>query len=300
MFKVCIVKTNYCMRFNTNKPYLKLTLLMLLSFWHHSSYSETITLAIEHKNAELYAYAISTLDLIVKNIPGSPHKLKVISPPSYNHNQLFNSLTNQNFDIAISGYSDKKVLQASIIKFPISRGLLGHRIFIIKKENEDLINTFKTLPDLIKNFTIGSGHGWLDTDVFKYHNFNVEVAEYNLLWKMLSKNRFLGFNRGLHEGHHELSLFKSKWPSLKVHETLVIKYPFDYFFYVSKNNTVLYKKLNASIKNLERKGLLKKHFFSHPSIINSLKSISKSTRVFEIENPYFNIKISKEYWYNID
>ena len=77
-----------------------------------------------------------------------------------------------NIDLMWAGVDpslDKTMLP---IRIPILKGLLGHRIFIIKKENQSRFNNIKTLADL-KKLTAGQGTKWGDTKILKSANIPV-------------------------------------------------------------------------------------------------------------------------------
>ena len=185
-----------------------------------------------HDNLEVYSYEISVLKLAISKFP-EKHTLSIIPQPDINQERILANLreSNDEFNIFFTGFSATRESQFLQVDFPISRGLLGHRIFIIRKNEQSLFQDFSSLNELKEKLIIGSGVGWPDTDIFIAAGFKVQTAAYENLWKMLSLGRFTAFNRGIHEAYVEIKQRKPAYGNLMVDTNVMIVYPFDYFFY---------------------------------------------------------------------
>ena len=90
------------------------------------------------------------------------------------------------------------------IHIPVLKGMLGHRVFIIKKSNQHLFDDIKTLDDL-KKLKGGQGTSWGDTRVLKNADLpTITTAKYHNLFKMLEGDRFHYFPRAIHEPWSEV------------------------------------------------------------------------------------------------
>ena len=67
---------------------------------------------------------------------------------------------------------------------PLYGGLIGHRIFIVHKDNVDKFSNVKSLNDLRK-FNAGQGFDWPDLDVFEQAQLPVFAEEYPVLFRLV-------------------------------------------------------------------------------------------------------------------
>ncbi|MEM8594676.1 MAG: hypothetical protein AAGF06_07690, partial [Pseudomonadota bacterium] len=167
-------------RFKSNQ-WLNAISALLLYLSSHSAHSANFALAVENDTA-LFSYGISLLKEAIKVIPGE-HTLTITTISGMSQSRIFENLISNksSYNIIISGLNPQRSQKALMVNYPISRGLLGHRMFIINKDEKHIIDNSKSLTDLKKILSIGSGHGWLDTDIFKHNGFNVEISTYKQL-----------------------------------------------------------------------------------------------------------------------
>ena len=133
---------------------------------------------------------------------------------------------NEVIDITWRMTSKKLEQKLQAIYFPILKGLMGHRIFIIRKNNQNIFT--KDLPlKKLKMMHLGQGHNWPDSDILHSNGFTVIKGYHIHFLEMLKKGRFDYYPRGLHEPWPEIS----NEPELAVEKNLMIKYPAPMFFF---------------------------------------------------------------------
>ena len=167
------------------------------------------------------------------------------------------------------------------IYFPILKGLMGHRIFIIQKNAQHIFT--KELPlKTLKMINLGQGHNWPDTDILLTNGFSVAKGYDIYLLEMLKKGRFNYFPRALHEPWLEII----NEPDLAVEKNLMIKYPAPMFFFVNKQNKHLQQRLEFGLTKLLNSGKFEQFFINH-SITSGILTKAKVRKrtVFEIKNP---------------
>jgi len=167
------------------------------------------------------------------------------------------------------------------IYFPILKGLMGHRIFIIRKNEQDIFTHNLSLEDL-KKIDLGQGHNWPDTDILLNNGFNVTKGYDIYLLEMLKKGRFNYYPRALHEPWLEII----NEPELAVEKKLMINYPAPMFFFVNKQNKHLQQRLEFGLTKLLNSGRFEQFFINHAitSGILTKANVRKRT-VFELKNP---------------
>ena len=172
------------------------------------------------------------------------------------------------------------------IYVPLLKGMMGYRIFIIRADDQDRF-TKNTLLSELKVIPVGQGINWPDTDILKSNHFTVIQGYYNNLLKMLSKNRFHYFPRGLHEPWSEIQnnhLFI-------VVKNIALKYYAPIFFFVNKANTRLNDRLNLGLTKLIKSGEFNVFFTHHPMTSDILDKVNlKSRTIFELANPLISKK----------
>ncbi|MFT4762990.1 MAG: hypothetical protein ACI9OH_000074 [Oleispira sp.] len=278
------------------------TLLILLLSSQIHAYD--FKLALLKGNSLVFDYEISVLRLALKNAPGE-HTLTIIPVNDSNQPRILHSLKNNQdeFNIFFTGFSQQRENELLQVDFPISRGLLGYRIFAIQKDTQALLAGINTIEQLKSQVIIGSGIGWPDTEIFRHNGFRITETSYDGLWKMLKAKRIDAFNRGINEIYIEIDQQNSKdsKKNLMADEYLMVTYPFDYFFYLSPSKPHLHKTLEEGLKIALKNGDFIKNFKQHPKIQYALQHVKMSQRtIFTLSNPLLSSRIQSlpaEYWY---
>lgn len=119
------------------------------------------------------------------------------------------------------------------IPIPIDGGLLGFRVCVIKKENQDRFRNIKSLDDLIdQGIRIGQGQHWPDTPILRGNGVDVITnTRFETLFKMLKGDRFDCFARGVNEVLFDLADIEDK--DLMIEPSLLLAYPMPSYFFVA-------------------------------------------------------------------
>jgi hypothetical protein len=189
---------------------------------------------------------------------------------------------------------------ALAIHIPVRKGILGYRIFLIRKQDRAKFAAIKSLEEL-KKLSVGQGREWEDVKVLRANDFIVETGiNYEGLFEMLSKGRFDYFSRGINEAPEEYAARKDKLPNLWVEEKLLLYYPWPKFFYVSKNNPKLAERIEQGLNIMIKDGSFDKVFYKyHGSAIKNTNL--KGRKIFRIGNPLLPPVVPfdrKELWFD--
>ncbi|OUR77533.1 hypothetical protein A9Q77_03400 [Marinomonas sp. 42_23_T18] len=170
------------------------------------------------------------------------------------------------------------------IRIPLLKGLLGYRIFIIRKGTQETFSKVKTLENL-KELTAGQGVSWPDMKILKANGFSVVGSTgYSTLFSMLEGGRFDYFPRGVNEPWAEIKAHQEK--NLEVEKTLIIQYPAPIYFFVNKDNHKLAFRIERGLRIAIADGSFERLFRKHPANkeIFSLANI-QGRRIFRLDNP---------------
>ncbi|QEY14893.1 diguanylate cyclase [Cellvibrio sp. KY-GH-1] len=185
------------------------------------------------------------------------------------------------------------------IKVPIFKGLLGYRIFVIRKGDQNRFNSIKTLEDLRK-LTAGQGYFWGDTKILQTAGIPVvTAAQGRNLWSMLASHRFDYMPLAVHEPW--LDLEHRAELQLEVEKNLLLVYPSAMFFYVSTENKVLYDLISSGMERAINDGSYDRLFYQSRMIQAVVERVNLSTRkVIYIYNPLIDTNLlptNPKYWF---
>jgi hypothetical protein len=170
------------------------------------------------------------------------------------------------------------------IRIPIRKGLLGYRIFLIKKEDQKIFSNIQTVEQL-KQLTVGQGHIWNDVIVFKENDFSIVTGpNYEGLFRMLLKGRFDYFSRGVNEAPSEYESRKEMYPNLAIEDSILLYYPWPKFFFTSKKNIKLAQRIEQGLNMMIEDGSFDALFLKyHKEDIERVNL--KDRKLFRINNP---------------
>lgn len=172
-----------------------------------------------------------------------------------------------------------------LVPVPITRGLMGLRIFFINKEMQATLTNIESIEEL-KKIPMGSGNGWASTHVLKHHKFNVVTfTKYKTMFAMLTKKRFELLSRGAHEVGKEYAIQSDYWPSLHIEESFVVDVPLPVYFYVNTRHERLAKRVEKGLTIMINDGTFDKIFHKHfAEVLDKLKLSER--KVFQVDNPF--------------
>lgn len=170
------------------------------------------------------------------------------------------------------------------VRIPLYKGLLGHRIFIIHKNNQSRFDAIREKDDF-KNISMGQGTTWADTGILLSNGFNVIKAnKYESLFYMVDGGRFDAFPRGVQEPWNEISSRPEL--ELTVEKNLMLIYRMPFYLFVSKNNALLAQKLESGLREMIADGSFHDYFINDPTVQDVVeKSNLKNRLSFPLDNP---------------
>lgn len=247
-------------------------------------------------------YIADILALALK-ATGDDHSIEIVSRVLLLQDKALAVLNepNRRYDMHYSGYTPAREKAYSMVNFPITRGMLGHRLLAVTEANRDLLAEVRSLADLRTAATLGSGTDWPDTGILQAAGLNVITGNDRLLWPMLARGRFDAFPRGLneyaaqiaHEGGGKYGV------TLVMEPHIMLLYRFDLFFFLPKAESakarIIEKGLQAALKSGELDRLLE----SMPRNQQMLADLTAHPRrVITIPNPVLdnNTSIPAHYW----
>jgi hypothetical protein len=203
-------------------------------------------------------------------------------------------------DVMYAGTTTEMEEQLLPIRFPITRGLIGSRIFIINKKYKQEYGEIKDVDDLKRYIGILS-FGWPEKEVFEAVGLQQTEKVYSEIFESINMGSRYYFPRGILEAYSELIDKQESMPNLIVEQSILLKYKSAVLFFINPKNKELAKVLNDGFKKGYEDGSYEKFLYSHPLIQSSFdKAHVGQRKVIEIPNPFFpdaSSAIPAEYWH---
>lgn len=202
-------------------------------------------------------------------------------------------------DVIYTSSSVEKEEKLRTVRIPLLKGILGYRVFLIRKADQEKLSGVERLDEL-KRFTIGQGKGWSDVDILKHNGFTVVEGNKNTLHKMLVAGRFDLFSRGINEAPVEYAANVGELPELHVEETLLLYYPLVRYLFFAKDDEALAARVEAGLEMLIADGTFDRMFNEYTSEFLGKINL-KGRRLFRIDNPFAGRDIPverKDYWFD--
>lgn len=168
-------------------------------------------------------------------------------------------------DVMWASVTRERAEKLRVVEVDLLKDLNNYRALLIHKNKLEQFSKVKTLAQL-RQFKTGTGPYWTDGVIMKDNGFTlVYGANYAGLFKMLGKQRFDFFSRGLHEVQSDLLRFSAF--GLVQEPRLLLKYdrPVRYCFFVNKDNHALADRIERGLRLAQADGSFDKLFFSMPN-----------------------------------
>ena len=239
------------------------------------------------KDDTRFDYSISLLTHVLNKTTATHGPFKMQPAKGMNVGRAIEFLKTGDVDaVNVIWTTSSKERESSLlpIRIPIRKGLLGYRIFLIKKEDQAKFTNIQAVEQL-KQLKVGQGHIWNDVKVFKENDFSIVTGpNYEGLFRMLLKGRFDYFSRGINEAPSEYESRKDMYPNLAIEESILLYYPWPKYFFTSLKNPKLAQRIEQGLKMMIEDGSFEALFLKyHKEDIDRVNL--KGRKLFRISNP---------------
>ncbi|MFY8274434.1 hypothetical protein AAEU32_09935 [Pseudoalteromonas sp. SSDWG2] len=197
----------------------------------------------------------------------------------------FRALDTGEIDLMWSMTSRTRENKALPIRIPVTMGLIGFRVFVIKSADQARFAEIEDIAELKKLLAI-QGHDWPDTEILQANGFNVHgVSWRDKMYKLLARSHYDYFPRGVTEVGRELNDL-DKNHTLALERKWMLYYPTATYFFVRKGNTELAERIEWGLNQMVDSGELRQMLFSHPIHKDALRMAHVEGRTLvELRNP---------------
>lgn len=265
---------------------------LFICFFAHHCYAEMIVSlrSPETKSDRREEYNFELISLALERTKTEYGDYKIVKIPPMNTARSFYTLKEDTYPNLLIELTYQQKLEQELdliyVNFPLELGIVGYRVCFASPGTYPKLKSVRTLEDL-KQFTIGQGVAWADTEILRYNGLKVvEISSFNSLFSMVEHGRIDLFCRGANELQPEYNALKDAG-NLLYDETFVLHYSLPRFYYLNKKNKLarerIEKGLAAAYQDGSVNALWEKHFLAS---VNFVKL--KQRREFKLENPFMN------------
>ncbi len=221
---------------------------------------------------------------------------------TYSRPRVMESVKSGEITVMWGGTTEQMEQDFIPIRIDAYRGLMSHRILLIRKGDQSRFDRVNSLSDF-QQLTLGQVKTWQDSDILEKAGFNVvKITKKQGLFYMLDGGRFDGFPRGANEAWNEMAAFPAL--QLDVEKKLVLVYPLPTYFFVSKHRPQVAKDVEEGLEQAIRDGSFDNYFYQSKEVRDVLRIADLPNRkAFYIPNPFLPKATPldrKELWLSID
>jgi hypothetical protein len=205
--------------------------------------------------------------------------------------------SSEGIDVLSTMTSNEREQEMLPIRIPIDKGLIGWRLFLIRKDQLGKFGAIKSLSAL-QRLNAGQGNDWPDLRILRENGMSVYgTSNYASLFSMLESERIDYFPRAISEIWTELELYQDQ---LTVEPTIVLHYPTAIYYFVRKGNAKLAEDIRSGLEAMIADGAFERLFQEYFGD-TIRRSRLKDRRVFELRNPLMPPKMPierKSLWFH--
>lgn len=185
------------------------------------------------------------------------------------------------------------------IRIPLTKGLLGLRLLLVRKE--DVAKFSKNMDEAeLKKMLFGQGSSWPDTQILELNGYRVEkIKQYQNLFKALKDGEIDAFPRSVVEIYDELLIHQSQ---LAVAPGIALRYDAPVYFFVSPKNKELAERLEYGLKKALFDGSFNRLFETY--LGKHVKQADLDGRkIIKLQNPLLSAETpldQKALWYQFE
>jgi len=246
-------------------------------------YLSLLTLALDKTVASNGAYRLEPIQVIM------------------NQARAISQVKSKRIDVHWTMTSIERECTLAPVYFPLTKGLIGHRLLIIRTEDAEKFARIKTVAQLAQ-FKAGQGHDWPDLKILRHNMLPaISSSSYEGLFGMLFLRRFDYFPRGVQEARPELIRLASN--NLMIEPNLMLRYPAPVYFFVHIDNNKLKQRIERGLKLALADGSFNTLLYNYPDISEAIAHANMPQRhVLELNNPLLTTRSlatyrDKSLWY---
>ncbi|MBT0584797.1 amino acid ABC transporter substrate-binding protein [Alteromonas oceanisediminis] len=244
-------------------------------------------------------YPVALLNLAL-NKTGVRYELKPSDRIMLQGKALRQLRENRSVNIVWSMTDQQRETELLPIRIPITKGLIGWRVFLIHRDNQTSFSRIASLATL-QGYVPVQGEDWPDTKILQSNGFDVETAStYLETFEILSRFQADFYPRSVIEVLSELEIDNIN-PDIVLEKRLALHYPSAMYFFINRANPTLAKLIETGLQRAIEDGSFDELFKANYQPL--LEKLNLAERIaFELENPLMSQETplnNSQYWYTL-
>lgn len=183
-----------------------------------------------------------------------------------------------NYDVIWTSNYPSREINLDYVPFPLFKGLLGRRGFVIHRQSRQKFDQLKDV-NALKKMVICQGSGWPDSTILQNNGFKVtEAKHFDAMLRMVDLGRCDALALSVLEGPAELAADSTKYNNLEFYSKVTIAYDLVMNFYLAKHRVALKQRIHKGLLILEGSGEFDNIMHSHALTSKSMKNLDIKTR----------------------
>lgn len=190
----------------------------------------------------------------------------------------------EHIDVYWVGTAPDRERRLAPVRVPLTGGLLGIRLPVILPQRQEEFARIRSVEDL-RQYTACQGDQWPDSDILEANGLPVlRINQFHVMYEMLRAGRCDYFPRSVIEVYAEVAAQPQK--SFMIDETLVLAYRYPLYFFTSRDNIALNRRLEAGLTAMAHDGSLMALIETHPTTSPAFPLHRfQGARVLTLSNP---------------
>lgn len=185
--------------------------------------------------------------------------------------------------VTVAGNVKFKNKRKIVIKQSLTKGLLGYRLLIVRKDSLAIFQTLNKLSEL-QSMSIGIPATWADAELFRQNNFKVvERGTLEDIFIRLQRQEFDFIALGANEIEDVFADYAEPLKDLTIEPTKMIYYPFPLVFYINPSEPELANRLEIGLANIMQNGQFEALFRAHHGNVVSRLNLKKR-QMYTLQN----------------
>jgi hypothetical protein len=186
--------------------------------------------------------------------------------------------------ITVAGNVKFKDKQKLVIPQPLTKGLLGYRLLLVRDES---LTTFTQINKCqqLQALSIGIPHTWADADLFRHNRYKVvEQGSLDDLFMLLNNGTFDYVALGVNEIEEIFKHRAVPIGGISIEPSLMFYYPFPLVFYVNPRKPILAERIDKGLKSIGSSGEHETLFCQHHGNVAQRLNL-RNRKIFTLTNP---------------
>lgn len=236
-----------------------------------------------------FDYFVRLLELaLVRSTPEhGPFRMRASSIYMVHSRALFSLARGaMGINVLWTASSPDRELQLLPIRIPLTRGLDGYRVFLVRNDAMGRFDRVNSLDDL-KSLTLCQSRDSIDMPIMAAAGLKTrDAAPLEELLRLVDAGQCDGLPRAAFEAGADLTAYGNRFPGLVVERRLALRFPVPVYFFVGPRDDALAARIKDGLEAAIQDGAFDALLKSHPAMAGAFTAAGlDQRRILDLPNP---------------